>query len=158
VSDPGPAPAAAAAAARTVVVHSLAARAQSVGEIERKLAARGVAPDVGKSVIEEAVRLVYLDDTELAGKLAGGFRARRSGRRRAGTAMRRRLLDAATVDAALDAAYDDTDESQLALEALGSRPLRDDADRRRAVAFLLRRGFSPAAAWRAVRRERDSGL
>lgn len=158
MSDPGPAPAAAAAAARTFVVNSLAARAQSVAEIERKLAARGVAPAVGDSVIDEAVRLGYLDDTELAGQLARGYRARRYGRRRAGTAMRRRLLDAATVDAALDAAYDDTDESQLAREALGSRPLGDDADRRRAVAFLLRRGFSPAAAWRAVRRERDGGL
>jgi SOS response regulatory protein OraA/RecX len=114
VSDPGPAPAAAAAAARTFVVNSLAARAQSVAEIERKLAARGVAPDVGESVIEEAVRLGSLHDTALAGQLARGFRPRRNGRRRAGTAMRRRLLDAATVDAALDAAYDDTDESQLA--------------------------------------------
>ncbi|HET7514950.1 MAG TPA: RecX family transcriptional regulator [Gaiella sp.] len=158
MSDPGPAPAAAAAAARTFVVNSLAARAQSVAEIERKLAARGVAPAVGDSVIDEAVRLGYLDDTELAGQLARGYRARRYGRRRADTAMRRRLLDAATVDAALDAAYDDTDESQLAREALGSRPLGDDADRRRAVAFLLRRGFSPAAAWRAVRGERDGGL
>ena len=41
-----------------------------------------------------------------------------------------------------------------ALEALGTRALDADADRRRAVAFLLRRGFSPDAAWRAVRSER----
>jgi regulatory protein len=153
VSGSGPTPEADddASAARTFVVNSLAARAQSVGEIERKLAGRGVARDVAESVIEEALRLGYLDDTELAGQLARGFRARRYGRRRAATAMRRRLLEAASVDAALDAAYDDSDEAQLALEALGSRAVDDDADRRRAVAFLLRRGFSPDAAWRAVR-------
>ena len=83
------------------MVNSLAARAQSVGEIERKLAARDVVPDVAKTVIEEAARLGYLDDTELAGQLARGFRARRYGRRRAAVAMRRRLLDATAVDAAL---------------------------------------------------------
>ena len=156
MSGPGPTPAAEndAAAARTFVVNSLAARAQSVGEIERKLARRGVAPDVADAVIEEALRLGYLDDGELAGQLARGFRARRYGRRRAATAMRRRLLDAESIDAALAAAYDDADEAQLALEALGTRALDADADRRRAVAFLLRRGFSPDAAWRAVRSER----
>jgi len=65
--------------------------------------------------------------------------------------MRRRLLDAAAVDAALDQAYADADEADLALDALGARVLTDAGDRRRAVAFLRRRGFSPDAAWRAVR-------
>jgi len=151
VSGPGPTPASDAAAARAFVVNSLAERAQSVGEIERKLAARDVVPDVAKTVIEEAARLGYLDDTELAGQLARGFRARRYGRRRAAVAMRRRLLDAAAVDAALDQAYADADEADLALDALGARVLTDAGDRRRAVAFLRRRGFSPDAAWRAVR-------
>jgi regulatory protein len=153
VSGPGPTPAADDADARTFVVNSLAARAQSVREIERKLAGRGVVPDVAQALIEEALRLGYLDDAELAGQLARGYRARRYGRRRAATAMRRRLLDTTSIDAALDAAYDDADEAQLALAALGSRSVDDAADRRRAVAFLLRRGFSPDAAWRAVRRE-----
>jgi regulatory protein len=137
------------------VVNSLAARAQSVGELERKLAARGVAPDIAETVVEEAVRLGYLDDTELAGQLARGVRARRYGRRRAAVAMRRRLLDAASIDAALDGAYADADEAALALDALGSRVLNDAADHRRAFAFLLRRGFSPDAARRAVRARGD---
>jgi regulatory protein len=137
------------------VVNSLAARAQSVGEIRSKLAARGVVPDVAETVIEEAARLGYLDDTELAGQLARGFRARRYGRRRAATAMRRRLLDSTSVEPALDEAYAEDDEVALALEALGSRVVNDAADRRRAVAFLVRRGFSPDAAWRAVRSRDD---
>lgn len=137
------------------MVNSLAARAQSVGEIERKLAARGVAPHVAEAVVAEAARLGYLDDTELAEQLARGYRGRRYGRRRAAVAMRRRLLDAATVDAALDEAYADADEAALALDALGGRALSDPGDRRRAVAFLLRRGFSPDAAWRAMRDGED---
>ena len=151
MSGPGPTPASDAAAARTFVVNSLAARAQSVGEIQRKLAARGVAPHDAEVVVEDAARLGYLDDAELAEQLARGFRGRRYGRRRAAVAMRRRLLDAATVDAALDEAYADADEAALALDALGARALSDPGDRRRAVAFLLRRGFSTDAAWRAVR-------
>ena len=65
--------------------------------------------------------------------------------------MRRRLLDAAVVETAIDDAYADADEAALALDALGSRVLNDAGNHRRAVAFLLRRGFSPEAAWRAVR-------
>jgi regulatory protein len=151
----GAGPTSDAAAARAFVVNSLAARAQSVGEIERKLAARGVAPHVAEAVVAEAARLGYLDDTELAEQLARGYRGRRYGRRRAAVAMRRRLLDAATVDAALDETYADADEAALALDALGGRALSDPGDRRRAVAFLLRRGFSPDAAWRAMRDGED---
>jgi len=89
MSGSGPTSKGDASAARAFVVNSLAARAQSVGEIERKLAARRIPSDVAKTVIDEAVRLGYLDDTELAGQLARGSRARRYGRRRAAVAMRR---------------------------------------------------------------------
>ena len=104
MSDSGPTSEADASAARAFVVNSLAARAQSVGEIARKLAARGVPSDIAETVIGEAARLGYLDDTELAGQLARGFRARGYGRRRAATAMRRRLLDPAAVETAIDEA------------------------------------------------------
>ena len=56
MSGLGPAPAPD-AAARAFVVNALAAKAQSVGEIERKLAARGVPSAVAKAVNDEAVRL-----------------------------------------------------------------------------------------------------
>lgn len=156
MSGSGPTSAADASAARAFVVNSLAARAQSVGEIERKLAARSIPSDVAETVIDDALRLGYLDDAELAGQLARGFRARRYGRRRAAMAMRRRMLDAAAVEAAIDDAYADADEAALALDALGARALNDAADHRRAVAFLLRRGFSSDAARRAVRAHGDA--
>jgi regulatory protein len=137
------------------VVNSLAARAQSVAEIEAKLAARGVPPEIAEAVVDEALELGYLDDAELAGQLARGFRMRRPGRRRAAHALRRRRLPNADSEAALDAAYGDVDEAALASAALGSRPLADDRERRRAVAFLVRRGFSAGVAWQAVRGRGD---
>ena len=60
-------------AAAAFVVNSLAAKAQSVAEIESKLARRGVPAADAASVVAEAARLGYLDDSELAGQLARGF-------------------------------------------------------------------------------------
>lgn len=136
--------------ARTFAVNSLGARAQSVAEIEAKLAARGIPPDVAAEVVAEAVRLGYLDDAELAGQLARGFRARGYGRRRAAQALRRRRVPDAAADAALADVFADTDEVSLADAALASRPVADAAEQRRAVAFLVRRGFSAAVAWQVV--------
>lgn len=140
------------AAAWTFVVNSLAARAQSVEEIERKLAARNVTDDDANAVVADAVRLGYLDDEQLAGQLARGFAERRYGRRRAAASMRRRGVAASLAEGALDAVYGDTDETELAVRALGSRRLDDERTRRRAVAFLVRRGFSPSASRQAVGR------
>ena len=137
--------------AATFVVNSLAAKAQSVAEIEAKLARRGLASEVAAAVVADAIQLGYLDDAELAGQLARGFVARGYGRRRAATTMRRRGLPPGAVDAALAEAYGAVDEVTLARAALGSRVTDDDASRRRAASFLARRGFSSAAAWQAVR-------
>ncbi len=140
-----------ASAATAFVVNSLAAKAQSVAEIEAKLAHRGVSEADAARVIAEATRLGYLNDDELAGQLARGFVSRGYGRRRAASALRRRGLPADLADAAVESTYGETDEVALARRALGSRATDDDAARRRAAAFLARRGFSSAAAWQAVR-------
>ncbi len=137
--------------ATTFVVNSLAAKAQSVAEIETKLARRGISEEEAAAVVDEARRLGYLDDAELAGQLARGFVSRGFGRRRAGATLRRRGLEDAVAVAALDAAYGGASEVELARAALRHRPLTADADRRRAAAFLARRGFSSAAAWTAIR-------
>lgn len=137
--------------AKTFVVNSLATKAQSVAEIESKLARRGVPGDVAAAVVDEAQRLGYLDDAELAGQLARGFLGRGYGRRRASQALGRRGLSADTAESALEAAYGQADETALAVAALGARATGDDRERRRAVAFLVRRGFSSAVAWSVVR-------
>lgn len=141
--------------AATFVVNSLAAKAQSVAEIESKLERRGVPGDVAAAVIADALRLGYLDDAALAGQLARGFVSRGFGRRRAAAALGRRGVPTALADEAVAAAYGATDEVELARAALGSRRVDGDASRRRAVGFLIRRGFSGAAAWQAVRARVD---
>jgi SOS response regulatory protein OraA/RecX len=52
--------------------------------------------------------------------------------------------------AALADVFADADETSLADAALGSRPVAHAAEQRRAVAFLVRRGFSAGVAWQVV--------
>ncbi len=137
--------------ARLFVVRSLAVKLQSEAEIEKKLAARDIPPEIAGEAIERVKEYGYIDDASLAGQLARGMQARGYGRRRADQKLRARGLPRALADGALDEAYGGHDEVALAREALGRRAVSDDADRRRAVAFLARRGFSAGAAWRAVR-------
>ena len=143
--------------ARLFVVRSLSAKMQSTAEIERKLAARDVPPDIAREAIERVAEYGYLDDAALAGQLARGMRGRGYGRRRAEQKLRERGLVGADAVAALDEAFGEQDETALAREALGRRSVADDADRRRALAFLARRGFSAGAAWAAIRRAGAEG-
>lgn len=139
------------ARARSFIVNSLAARAQSIAEIEAKLVARSVPPDLIDEVVDGARRLGYLDDSELAGQLARGCRSRRFGRRRAADTLRRRGIGTPEAEVALDDAYGSGDEPALAAAALGARPVTKHTERRRAVAFLVRRGFSATVVWEVVR-------
>lgn len=140
-----------AATARAFVVNSLGAKAQSVAELEAKLAAREVPPNLAVELVQEAARLGYLDDGELARQLARGFLTRGYGRRRAALALRRRGLPDVHAEAALAAAFDGEDEAALAAAALGRRAVGDERERRRSVAYLVRRGFSTGIAWQVVR-------
>jgi regulatory protein len=141
--------------ARLFVVRSLAVRMQSAAEIEKKLAARDIPPEIAREAIERVTEYGYIDDASLAGQLARGMQARGYGRRRADQKLRARGLPRDLAGSALDETYGRHDEVALAREALGRRAVVDDADRRRAVAFLARRGFSAGAAWRAVRDAAD---
>jgi regulatory protein len=136
--------------ARLFVVRSLAVRMQSRAEIERKLTARDVPLEVAHEAIERAVGYGYVDDEALAGQLARGMRARGFGRRRAEQKLRSRGLTGPLASEALATAYGEVDEVALARQALGRRSVDGDAARRRATAFLARRGFSAGAAWKAV--------
>jgi regulatory protein len=144
--------------ARLFVVRSLAVRMQSEAEIEKKLAARDVPPEVARAAIERVAGYGYIDDASLAGQLARGMQARGYGRRRAEQKLRQRGISGSPAEVALDEAYGGRDEVDLARVALGHRAVADDANRRRAIAFLARRGFSAGAAWKAVRDAARDGL
>jgi regulatory protein len=137
--------------ARRFLIRSLAVRAQSTAELERKLASRGIPADVARDALERVAGFGYIDDAALSSQLARGMLTRGYGRRRAEQKLRSRGLPGALVEWAIDEAYGTDDEADLARAALGRRPVADDADRRRAVAYLARRGFTSAAAWKAVR-------
>ena len=142
--------------ARLFVVRSLAARAQSVAEIEAKLAAREIPPDIATEAVGLALDYGYLDDASLAAQLARGHVSRGYGRRRATQALRARGLPDAVAETALAEAYEG-DEVAQARAALGRRSFGEgDPGRRKAVAFLARRGFSAAASWAAVK-QRELG-
>lgn len=137
---------------RGFVTRSLAVRAQSVAEIARKLEARSIPQEIATETIELARSYGFLDDVTLAGQLARGLHAKRYGRFRAEQVLRRRGLPTEVAAEALDDAYGDTDEPVLARQALGKRhPPESDTERRRAVSYLVRRGFSSSAAWAAVK-------
>ena len=137
--------------ARLFVIRSLAVRMQSTAELERKLAARDIPADVARDALERVADYGYVNDEALANQLARGMRSRGYGRRRAEQKLRERGLTGDIAKAAIAEAYEQVDETDLATEALRNRPTATDAERRRAVAFLSRRGFSTAAAWGAVR-------
>jgi regulatory protein len=147
------------ARARLFVVRSLAVRMQSRAEMEKKLAARDVPPDIARESIERAAGYGYIDDAALAAQLARGMRARGYGRRRAEQKLRSRGLSAALAEAALAEVYGGGEEQEeaIAREALGRRAVVTDADRKRAIAYLARRGFSARASWKAVRQASEEG-
>jgi regulatory protein len=140
------------ARSRAFVVRSLAAKAQSVAELERKLAERSIPREIAVESIELARGYGYIDDEALAGQLARGTRERGYGRRRAERTLRTRGIPDELAVVALAEVYDRADEPDHALRVLGRRTVGEtDSERRRAAAFLIRRGFSSAAAWAAVR-------
>ena len=78
---------------------------QSTAEIEKKLAARDVPPEVAPRGDRAGAGYGYIDDAALAGQLARGMRARGYGRRRAEQKLRSRGLPGALAEAALAEAY-----------------------------------------------------
>lgn len=144
--------------ARRFVIRSLAARAQSVAELRAKLAQREIPDDIAEEAIDRARGYGYIDDAELATQLARGHRARGYGAQRAALALKQRGIDPAVAKATLETVFDAAEEHTDAARALGTRSFGEGAAARsKAVAFLVRRGFSSRTAWAVVNaRERDA--
>ena len=70
----------------------------------RSSLAREVPAEIAGRSSRRRVRLGYLDDAELAGQLARGYRSRGYGRRRASVGLRRRRIAPVEAEAALDSA------------------------------------------------------
>ena len=131
----------------------LVRREHSRRDLKRKLGLRGVAPAEADAAVEKLAGLGYQDDDRFAAsfarvRAASGYGPVRSRQELAGHGLGRDQ-----VDAALEACETDWQASAKGLVEKRFRPeqLADPAKRRKAVDFLLRRGFDQGCTYSAVR-------
>jgi regulatory protein len=144
-------------AAKLAAFELLAMKAWSTRELAQRLRRRGAAPDVAQSVVADLRTRGYLDDDAFARAWA---QARAEGRRVGSLRLRQELsakgIPRELIAAAVEAAFAESPELERALEA-GRRRLptlrRTAPDRAPAklAAYLLRRGYPPGVARRAVK-------
>ena len=152
--------------AKNAAFRLLSARAYSCSEVKERLRRRGFDESVIEQTLEVLRRLKLVDDRDFALR----FVEERMRRRPSGSALlrhdlRKRGIDAATADEALDEVFAHVDQEAVAMELLRSRRRQyDGVDRQKALSrmygFLGRRGFgavAQAAAQRAWLEFSDSG-
>ena len=150
---------AAAGAERTLAdaYRLLAHRARSCAELAQRLRAKGHDPTVVTDVVERLTAEGLLDDRAFAAAFVadkrrlGGWGAGRIARELARLGVADTVAQAALARAGAES--DEDDESARALQVLTRRgPARAplDAARKRAYDHLLRRGYDPTVAYRAV--------
>jgi regulatory protein len=135
----------------------LVRREHSRRDLKRKLGLRGADPEEAEAAIEKLAGLGYQDDLRFATAFArdrahSGYGPVRIRQELAGHGLPR---DA--VEQAIEACETDWPASARSLIDKRHRPetLADPARRRKAVDFLLRRGFDQASAYGAVRGRAD---
>lgn len=136
----------------------LVRREHSRPELLRKLTARGVEADAAAEAVEKMAEAGWQDDDRFAASLARSRALGGYGPLRIEAELSTHRLEAASIAAAFDALAEDgeADWPQRASDLLERRydvsAFADDpALRRKAVEFLLRRGFDGDTAYGAVR-------
>jgi regulatory protein len=138
-------------AAKSFLLRSLGARAQTERELDRKLARRGVPPEVAAEALLFVRAYGFTDDAALARNVCASVRAAGYGAGRAEAKLRARGVAPDELRAALAEVFagEPEDEVARAQHALGTRYELPE-ERQKAFAFLCRRGFSIDTARRAV--------
>jgi regulatory protein len=131
----------------------LVRREQSRRELSRKLAQRGVAPEVAEAAVERLGSQGYQDDARFAAafardRAAGGYGPLRIRQDLAGHGLDRDQIEAALAACEADWAQRATTSARRRFRAA---ELADPARRRKAIDFLIRRGFEHGQASAAVR-------
>ena len=136
----------------------LVRREHSRPELLRKLAARGVADDAAAEAVDRMTEAGWQDDGRFAASLARSRATGGHGPLRIEAELATHRLDAGRIAAAFEAlaADGEADWPQRARDLLERRYdvaafAGDPALRRKAVDFLLRRGFDGETAYSAVR-------
>ncbi len=140
----------------------LVRREHSQLELRRKLVAKGVETEDADAAVERMTREGWQDDARFAASLARSRAGNGYGPLRIEAELAMHQLDSAQVAAAFDALDEDGEgdwEARacdlLARRYDGAALQADPALRRKAVDFLLRRGFGGELAYAAVRRLRE---
>lgn len=121
----------------------------SEAKLREKLKEREYGDAVCDEVIAQCRDLALVNDEYLAETLATEMREKGMGRGRAADKLREKGLPKDLADRALDEAFPDADEHQLARRSLQMKYGEEPLDRRtqqRVLGFLTRRGFSLAIA------------
>ncbi len=130
----------------------LVRREHSRRELQRKLADRGAEPAQSEDALDRLAELGYQDDERFARALARTRAMAGHGPQRIRAELGTHALTAEQVAVALDAC--ETDWPAAAHDLVSRRypgtKLADPRQRRKAIEFLLRRGFDHASAFAAV--------
>jgi regulatory protein len=135
----------------------LVRREHSRKELSRKLQAKGIEADESEIALEKLVRQDFQNDERFAAALARTRAASGYGPMRIRSELGTHGLSRDTIDAALAACERDWHASacELVARRYAGKSLFDQANRRKAIDFLLRRGFEQKSAYAAVSGPRD---
>jgi len=130
----------------------LVRREHSRKELGRKLTEKGVAREDLDLALEKLRRQDFQNDTRFAAALARSRSSSGYGPARIRAELAQHGLSREDIAAALEACETDWDAAarQLAQRRYGGKDLKDPNLRRKAVDFLLRRGFEQRSAFAAV--------
>ncbi|KFN41282.1 regulatory protein RecX [Arenimonas oryziterrae] len=135
----------------------LVRREHSRKELTRKLKSKGVESDEADTALEKLARQDFQNDARFAEALARTRAASGFGPVRIRAELGTHGLSRDDIDAALDTCDTDWSKSARGLidRRYGDKDLGDPALRRKAVDFLLRRGFDQKTAYAQVRQRPD---
>ncbi|WP_420370368.1 regulatory protein RecX [Curtobacterium sp. L1-20] len=150
--------------AERLSMRALGRKGVSESELRTMLAQNDLDPDVVEYEIDRLTRVGLLDDVALATDLVDRLHDRKGlGRQGVVAELRRRGIDQAVIDAALDAAADDDDDEfvraiDLAQKRAGQlRGLDRATAERRLSGYLMRKGYNGGVVRIAVERALSGG-
>jgi regulatory protein len=143
-------------------VNALARRGLTVHECRARLLDRGHAASDVDEAISRLIEVGSLDDAKLARAVARtGAETKGRGRLRVLRELQARGVDRTVAAEAVGEVFGDKDERSLVSRAIqrklrGRAGPKDAAEAARLYQYLMRQGFSPAAATAAIRKLRGS--
>lgn len=135
----------------------LVRREQSRRDLKRKLAVRGIAAEDAEAAVERLAGQGFQDDDRFAASFARDRAAAGYGPVRIRQELAGHGLDRERADAALAACETDWAERavQLVVRRFSAEELAEPGRRRKALDFLLRRGFDQGQAHAAIQSRRQ---